>query len=601
MVTVCALVLVSLLVASAEAQTSEAPPNDNRASAQVIAAFPATMEGTTVEATVERLDPQRSQCGTVESTAWYRVDKAPDGTIFLSVQGTGLAPVVRVYNVTKSGIAELDCSSAKVSQAANVTWETTRGNSYLILVGKKTGAADGAFQLSAQLFLPPVNDSSRQATKLAVRDQIKGTTLGATSDESDPHGCSLAGGTVWYSINPGRASRMVVRLHAAGDLDAAAVLLRKFRSQTESIGCIQTDRKGDALLAWDVEKGAVYLMAVGQRKGSSPGDFSLGVLAAQPREVAPGQRLRRGGVRSRVDWLTDVTDVWWTRFAPGTTYRIAFSSSGCAALTVRGKVGTLRSFDCSGYTTFTPGPHGGGRYIFEVTAPGRAGSVSYKLKVLRAGVDDVGVGLGLANLTTARGTLGPTAGDVVDLYHFDVPRLSAVRLHLESAQLECSITLLTYDGGRMGSSSREIGRTLGRGHYVVAVRASFGASSGRYRLSLVVREVTKTTLAASSAQIPPRSSVVFTIAVTPQPDGGRTAIQIDRFDSLAGWQFNRIIPLGRSSGPMSWKPPTLGRWRARATFLGTVRFSPSRSGYATVLVAQPLGGGRIFQPTRISR
>jgi len=153
----------------------------------------------------------------------------------------------------------------------------------------------------------------------------------------------------------------------------------------------------------------------------------------------------------------------------------------------------------------------------------------------------------------------------------------------------------------MGSSSREIGRTLGRGHYVVAVRASFGASSGRYRLSLVVREVTKTTLAASSAQIPPRSSVVFTIAVTPQPDGGRTAIQIDRFDSLAGWQFNRIIPLGRSSGPMSWKPPTLGRWRARATFLGTVRFSPSRSGYATVLVAQPLGGGRIFQPTRISR
>src|SRR5215471_6805439 len=276
----CALV-VGLLAAAAQARRSDAPPNDNRADALVIGSFPLTVEGTTVGATVERLDPQKSQCGTVESTVWYRVDKAPDGTISMSVKGAGLAPVVRVYNVTKNGISELDCATAKTSQTAKVVWETTRGNSYLILVGKKPGTADAAFTLNAQLFLPPANDSARQAKRVGIHGNVKATTLGATHDDSDPRDCSLAGGTVWYSVAPGKAARVVLRLHAEGDLDAAAVVLRKIRSQTDELGCVRTDRNGDGILAWDVEKGAGYIVVVGQRSGSSPGDFTLRTLAAQ--------------------------------------------------------------------------------------------------------------------------------------------------------------------------------------------------------------------------------------------------------------------------------------------------------------------------------
>ncbi len=40
-------------------------------------------------------------------------------------------------------------------------------------------------------------------------------------------------------------------------------------------------------------------------------------------------------------------------------------------------------------------------------------------------------------------------------------------------------------------------------------------------------------------------------------------------------------------------PPTVGRWRARAAFLGTRADAPSDSGYARVLVAEPLGGEMI--------
>jgi len=581
------LVLAALTAAGAQARRSDAPPNDNRADAIAIGSFPVTVPGTLVGATVERLDPQKSQCGTVDSTVWYRVDKAPDGTISVSLKGAGLAPVLRVYNVTKNGISELDCATAKASQSAKVVWETTRGNSYLILVGKKPGTADAAFTLNAQLFLPPANDSARQATKLGIHANVRATTLGATHDDSDPNGCSLAGGTVWYSIAPGKAARVVLRLHAEGDLDAAAVVLEKVRSQTNELGCVRTDRNGDGILAWDVDKGARYLVVVGQRSGSPPGEFTLRALPAQPREVAPGRKLRAGVAGSRVDWLTNVNDIWWTTFRPGTTYRIAFSSAGCAGLSVHGKGGLQRSFQCSGYMTFTPGPDDGGRYVFEITAPSRVGSVSYRLRVVPAAADDVGVGLELANLSTVHGTLAPNNGDVVDIYHFDVSSLSDVRVDLAGGG-GASITLLTYGGARLGTSIDRVERVLGPGHYVAAVRGSLGSGPSAYRLTLVVRRVTHTSLSVSSAQITPGSSATFTVSVSPQPSGGRVRFEIDRFDPLDGWQFFRMITLSRAGGSLSWTPPAPGRWRARASYLGTVEFSPSRSGYATVLVARPI-------------
>ena len=223
---------------------SAAPPaNDNRAAAEPIPAFPATIPGSTVEATIERLDPQVSQCGRVESTVWYRIDKAPDGTIVLGVTGTSLAPVVRVYEVAKSSIEELVCSSAKAGAAARVGFETTRGASYLVLVGKRAGTADAAFTLSAGLFLPPANDTRSQAKRSGkLPATVKGSTLGATSDDNDPDGCRLSWGTVWYSLSPGNAGRLIVKLQAQGDLDASMAVLRRVRSETLARG-LQGDRR----------------------------------------------------------------------------------------------------------------------------------------------------------------------------------------------------------------------------------------------------------------------------------------------------------------------------------------------------------------------
>jgi len=96
-----AIILGSLLWLASPARALP-PPNDNRATPEVIPSFPATIQGTTVEATVERLDPQVSDCGRIEGTVWYRINLAPDGTIVLDAQGAGFAPVLRVYNCCRT-------------------------------------------------------------------------------------------------------------------------------------------------------------------------------------------------------------------------------------------------------------------------------------------------------------------------------------------------------------------------------------------------------------------------------------------------------------------------------------------------------------------
>jgi hypothetical protein len=138
------------------------------------------------------------------------------------------------------------------------------------------------------------------------------------------------------------------------------------------------------------------------------------------------------------------------------------------------------------------------------------------------------------------------------------------------------------------TSAGEINRRVDRGRYVAAVRGAPLSKPGRYTLSLAVRQLTKTELGVSAKELEPGSPLTFTATTTPAPTNGRIEIQIDRFDPLTGWQFNRKLRVRADQPSVTWLPPAPGRWRARATFLGTLLFSPSRSPYAYVTVAPPL-------------
>jgi len=585
--------LVTALVALTIAAPALAapPPNDNRADAQLLPTFPAVTHGTTVDATVERLDPQVSKCGRVDATVWYRIESAPDGTIVASVQASGaLAPVVHIYRRNPSNIAEVACGTAKAGGKAVVSVAAVRGAGYLILVGHKPGAPNGDFDLRADLVLPPDNDERSQASPIGRLPATKrGTTLGATSD--DYSNCRMAGGGVWYRFRGPATGRAIVQL-AVGERDGVVAAFHRIRGDVREIGCQETDRHGRAVFGFATERGDEYLLLVGDRAGSSPGEFTLTIRPGEAPERLPGRALPRGGVRGSVDGLTDVNDIWSVRLTQGRTYRISFSSAPCAQARLRRGRSVLRSFSCRGYTTFTPGATGGGRYAVEVEAPPGTRRQTYRLQVVAAQADDLGVGVEIVPGSARRGSLSPSSVDVVDLYHFAVVRPSEARLRLaRGAGHSFELLLLTDSGKRLASGQTTLRRRLARGRYVIAVQAPPGTSAGSYRLSLRLRSLTSTSVLVSgksSAEVTPGTTVSISCTTSPAPSGGRIELRIDRFDALTGWSFYRImrVPVGAT---ISWRPPAAGRWRVRARFLGTQDSAPSSSGFAYVLVAKSLG------------
>jgi hypothetical protein len=566
------------------------PPNDNRANALPLPTFPGTAHGTTAEATVERLDPQVSRCGRIDATVWYRVDAAPDGTIVATVQAAGsLAPVVRIYRRNPSSIQEVSCGTAAAGGRVVTSVSAVRGAGYLILVGRRSGAADGEFDLRTDLVLPPDNDERGEAAPIKrLPATTRGTTLGATAD--DYGGCGMSGGGVWYRFKGPATGRVLIQL-STGERDGVVAAFARRRGDLNEIGCARTDRRGNVVAGFTTRRGADYLLLVGDKSGSGPGDFALTLRAGEAPERLPGRALARGRVQSSVDGLTDVNDIWSVRLRRGRTYRIAFSASPCARMTLRKSSTSLVRFGCRGYTTFTPGPDGGGRYAVAVEATA-AQRQRYRLHVVAAAADDLGVGVELDAGSTRRGRLAPRGVDIVDLYHFDVGRLSEVRLGLaRGADSDFSLVLLTDSGKRLATGGVAVRRRLDRGRYVVAVQAPPGTSAGAYRLALRLRDVTSTAVLISgspSAEVTPGTTVAISCLVSPVPSGGRVVLQIDRFDTLTGWQFYRVIHAG-AGATVSWRPPAPGRWRVRARFLGTRGAAPSRSGYAHVLVARPIG------------
>jgi hypothetical protein len=582
------IVLAALVFAASAA--AAAPSNDNRADAVVLPDFPANVHGTTAEATVERLDPQVSRCGRIESTVWYRIESAPDGTIVSTIQAAaGFTPVVRIYRRGSSSIQELDCGTASAGGKVVVSVRAVRGAGYLILVGRRPGTADGEFDLRADLHLPPDNDDRAGAVRLGrLPATVRSTTLGATAGETDGTPCGLSGGSVWYRLTGPQSGRALLRLSAVDELDAVVAVFRAVRSRTQLVACAETDRKGNAILGFAARPGASYLIAVGEQRNAPPGEFRLQVEPAEAPERHPGRALRRGGARDSVNGLTDVNDVWSIRLRRGTTYRIAFSSSPCARATMRAR-GRIVRLSCRAHSAFTPGRDGGGRYVIEVEASPTAARQRYRLQIAKASTDDVGVGAEL-RVGGARGSLSPGGVDVLDLYHFDVQRLSEARLRLaQPSGRAFRLVVLTDSGTRIGAGAASFRRHLERGRYVVAVEGPVGSRGGRYRLSLRLRDVTSTSVLVSgrsSAEISPGGSVALSCLVSPSARG-RVELQIDRFDPLTGWHFHRLVRTWAGAS-VSWRPPAAGRWRVRARFRGSSRSAPSRSGYAHILVARPI-------------
>jgi hypothetical protein len=455
----------------------------------------------------------------------------------------------------------------------------------------------------------PANDNRANAQRLGNPPvAVSGSTAGATRELTDPAGCAQTTSSVWYRLDGTREGRLIVRLDAADEVDLAIVVLRRIRSETQFVTCRNTDAKGNADFSFGTADAGNYLFMVAQRSTSQPGGFRLTLLVPENREAYPGTALPARGVTTSVDPLLDADDAWSTEMQPAQTYRINLVAGRerCVSLTLYGprarsfaSARQLRSSSCGGYLTFTPGPSGGGLYSLRVVARGGQGELRYRLQVAGAGPDDTSPGLPLRNLEERPGLLSGRSVDVVDLYRFQVGARSDVVLTLAAGERMQTDLALLNDRGRdvrcacLTSGGARLRLQLRRGRYFLAVRAREN-SGGRYRLRLLVREITKTGVAIDGrrrAFAAPGRAVVVSARVSPPRAGGRVRFRVDRFDPLQGWVFARFLSaeVGIDGvARVSWVPPSVGRWRVAARFLGTITRSPSKSGTASLLVGEPL-------------
>jgi len=199
--------------------------------------------------------------------------------------------------------------------------------------------------------------------------------------------------------------------------------------------------------------------------------------------------------------------------------------------------------------------------------------------------DDQGPGILLGSDARVSGSLFASGIDVVDLYRFDVSKLSTVEVELTSSA-GLSLALTGIDGASISQAEAGsvLSKTLTHGTYLLAVTAPHRVG-GKYTLALLVRLVTKTTLTADGklrVTVPVGRSVVLQTDTSPAPGGGNVRVVLDYQDPLAGWVFRRLWTVAPGSSVTS-APPAVGAWQVRASFFGTRGASPSQSQLVTVV------------------
>jgi hypothetical protein len=450
---------------------------------------------------------------------------------------------------------------------------------------------------AAALAAPPPNDARSAATAVAALPSTQnGTTAEATTEQAEPRSpCFCNAGSVWYRYVAATDGRLILRLTAAGDLDATLDAFLQQRSQLTHEESDLTDAKGEASLSVQVRAGQAYLVRVAQRQGSVAGTFKLVFDAAAPEVRPPGRLLGSHGATDTLDRVLKPADAFSYRMRAGTTYRINFVGLPIPGVdeddqpTCRAELdvyapGTRdfdddpeRSLGCDDYVLFTPGRGGDGRYALRVRAPSFArGAQRFHLQIAPADASDTAPGLPLANHARARGALRGSGVDRVDLYRFTVTKRSLLKLAVSGSSEDLTLRLRNDRGHLVESSDGDINRRVRPGRYFVSVSAGPGVDT-RYVLLRSSRTITSTkvTLARSGGTVRVNPGVAGTARVT-----------VERLDPEFGWQYVRTVNVhvAGGRGGFALGATAVGRWRVRAEYLGTRDAAPSTSGFAKVLV-----------------
>jgi hypothetical protein len=463
----------------------------------------------------------------------------------------------------------------------------------LLLVAPTTAAA-----------APPPNDSRDAPQTIGARADVRGTTVEATREPTDPPNCPEKGGpTVWYRYVAPKAGTARLLLDTEGGLDAVVAVYEKERSTLTRVGCAET-RRGRLFGQFRLDEGE-HFIRVAEREGSASGAFRLRFSGVLEEPKPPGEALGRSGqARGTLNALTAPFAQWSRVLHSGQDYRVRVAAGdpehcdvAVRLIDPRGR--TRRVFGCRDYTVVTPDTDAAGRWTVALEAEGgTADSAPYRVAMLHAGTDDLAPGRFLGGFGVARGRVSGNGPDAQDVYRFDVTRRAEITLSL-SSRGTMRMALRNERGHRVTSASvdpesgpGQIRTRLRPGRFYLVVDAARSAG-GRYTLRRLTRVITATKVTFDGrpqSERRPGGSATVRVDVS-NGATGRARVVLERFDPQFGWRFwqRRTIRIAGGHGGFGVDVSQLGSYRARAEYLGSRRNSPSRARRAARLrVVAPL-------------
>jgi hypothetical protein len=442
---------------------------------------------------------------------------------------------------------------------------------------------------------PPANDTLAGAQAISVRNlpaTINGTVLGATTEASERQSaCSgSTSNSVWYSLRVTSPQRVGIDLIAGGKLDATVDVYHAVRSQLSSVTCQETEGEGKTSLSFQASKNGLYDIRVAALQNSQLAGFTLEVFTPTPAIRPPGTPLPAAGIGGHVDRVQNINAAYAITMHAGESYLIdlanetkgacvngALFAPGTSSFGVEegeGSSGGLLHIECGGYRLFTPGPGEGGVYSFDITPrQSRSGVQRFHLQVAPAGAAETAPGLPLGNYAHAHGYLNGRSVHVLRLYRMEVTSHS----NLSGDVIECEC-----EGG---GGSQRLEHQLHPGTYYAVVSVS-DKTSGSFTLERESRTITATTVSFGTAKAAPGQGLGIQVKVSPA-ESGPVTVDIERFDPVFGWQFYRQEKAFASGGlaTVPFVAPSVGQWRANATYEGSRTASPSAVGYTYLLVS----------------
>ena len=255
------------------------PPNDNRANARPLGSLPATVTGTTVEASQEARDPYA--CRPYGESVWYRLESPTQRAVSVLLDAKDdLDAVVAVYRQQRSQLPLVTCRQTDRRGKAGLAFRAEKDATYFILVAQQPQSGPGTFQLDVFAPEAPARPPGARLPDSGVR-----STVDPLRDADD----------AWSVVIPAGRTFRINLVPAGGKCISLSVYRPHTTAFSESSPIRRLECGGYAMFTPGPDGGGRYTLLVRTTaEGGGPQRYRLQAAKAGPDDTSPGLALRDG-------------------------------------------------------------------------------------------------------------------------------------------------------------------------------------------------------------------------------------------------------------------------------------------------------------------